>query len=53
MQEEGFPRVIEIAKDAFLLYNLCEGAGYRENFWLFQQYAGYGNAEEANKRYRF
>jgi len=27
--------------------------GYRSNFWLFQQYAGYGDAEEANKRYRF
>ncbi len=28
-------------------------AGYRSNFWIFQQYAGFGNAEEANKRYRF
>lgn len=27
--------------------------GYRENFWIFQQYAGFGDAEEANKRYRF
>jgi methylmalonyl-CoA mutase, N-terminal domain len=27
--------------------------GYRGNFWIFQQYAGYGDAEEANKRYRF
>jgi methylmalonyl-CoA mutase N-terminal domain/subunit len=27
--------------------------GYRTNFWIFQQYAGYGDAEEANKRYRF
>jgi len=27
--------------------------GYRANFWIFQQYAGYGDAEEANKRYRF
>lgn len=27
--------------------------GYRVNFWIFQQYAGFGDAEEANKRYRF
>jgi methylmalonyl-CoA mutase N-terminal domain/subunit len=27
--------------------------GYRGDFWLFQQYAGFGDAEEANKRYRF
>ena len=27
--------------------------GYRGNFWIFQQYAGYGDAEETNKRYRF
>lgn len=27
--------------------------GYRNNFWIFQQYAGFGDAEEANKRYRF
>lgn len=27
--------------------------GYRSNFWIFQQYAGFGDAEEANKRYRF
>jgi len=28
-------------------------SGYRENFWIFQQYAGFGDAEESNKRYRF
>ena len=28
-------------------------SGYRTNFWIFQQYAGFGDAEEANKRYRF
>jgi len=27
--------------------------GYRSDFWIFQQYAGFGDAEEANKRYRF
>ena len=27
--------------------------GFRKNFWIFQQYAGFGDAEEANKRYRF
>lgn len=27
--------------------------GYRQSLWLFSQYAGYGSAEEANKRYRF
>jgi methylmalonyl-CoA mutase N-terminal domain/subunit len=27
--------------------------GYRGNFWIFQQYAGFGDAEEANKRYQF
>jgi methylmalonyl-CoA mutase N-terminal domain/subunit len=27
--------------------------GYRSNFWIFQQYAGFGDAEEANKRYHF
>ncbi|MFZ5868128.1 MAG: acyl-CoA mutase large subunit family protein [Thermodesulfobacteriota bacterium] len=30
-----------------------DATGYRENFWIFQQYAGFGDAEEANKRYRF
>jgi methylmalonyl-CoA mutase, N-terminal domain len=30
-----------------------DSLGYRGNFWIFQQYAGYGDAEEANKRYRF
>jgi methylmalonyl-CoA mutase N-terminal domain/subunit len=30
-----------------------DAAGYRDNFWIFQQYAGFGDAEEANKRYRF
>lgn len=30
-----------------------DSSGYRENFWIFQQYAGFGDAEEANKRYRF
>lgn len=28
-------------------------SGYRSNFWIFQQYAGFGDAEEASKRYRF
>jgi methylmalonyl-CoA mutase, N-terminal domain len=27
--------------------------GYRKDFWIFQQYAGFGDAEEANRRYRF
>jgi len=27
--------------------------GYRAKYWLFMQYAGFGDAEEANKRYRF
>lgn len=27
--------------------------GYRDKFWIFQQYAGFGDAEEANKRYKF
>ena len=27
--------------------------GYRRNHWLFMQYAGFGDAREANKRYRF
>jgi methylmalonyl-CoA mutase N-terminal domain/subunit len=27
--------------------------GYRANFWIFQQYAGFGDAEAANRRYRF
>jgi len=27
--------------------------GYRGKYWIFQQYAGFGNAEEANKRYQF
>jgi methylmalonyl-CoA mutase N-terminal domain/subunit len=27
--------------------------GYRGAHWLFMQYAGYGDAKEANKRYRF
>lgn len=27
--------------------------GYRKNLWIFQQYAGFGDAEEANKRYRY
>lgn len=28
-------------------------SGYRSNFWIFTQYAGFGDAEAANKRYRF
>ena len=27
--------------------------GYRSDLWIFQQYAGFGDAEESNKRYRF
>jgi len=27
--------------------------GYRQKFWLFGQYAAYGDAEESNKRYHF
>lgn len=27
--------------------------GYRQNLWTFRQYSGYGDAQEANKRYRF
>ncbi len=27
--------------------------GYRQSFWLFGQYAAYGDAEESNKRYHF
>lgn len=30
-----------------------DALGYRANFWIFQQYAGFGDAEEANKRYQF
>jgi methylmalonyl-CoA mutase, N-terminal domain len=30
-----------------------DSRGYRKDFWIFQQYAGFGDAEEANKRYRF
>jgi len=26
---------------------------YRSDFWIFGQYAGFGTAEEANKRYRY
>jgi len=27
--------------------------GYRQNLWIMYQYAGYGDAEETNKRFRF
>jgi len=27
--------------------------GYRQNLWMFRQYSGHGDAQEANKRYRF
>jgi methylmalonyl-CoA mutase N-terminal domain/subunit len=30
-----------------------EALGYRNNLWIFQQYAGFGDAEVANKRYRY
>lgn len=30
-----------------------DSLGYRSNYWLFMQYAGCGDAEEANKRYRY
>ncbi len=30
-----------------------EPLGYRQNFWLFGQYAAFGDAEESNKRYHF
>ena len=30
-----------------------DALGYRSNHWLFMQYAGFGDAVEANKRYRY
>lgn len=42
----GFPGFSPFTRSKDLL-------GYRSNFWIFQQYAGFGDAEEANKRYRF
>jgi len=30
-----------------------ESLGYRANYWLFQQYAGFGDPDEANKRYKY
>lgn len=29
------------------------GEGFREQFWSWEMYAGFGSAEEANRRYRF
>ena len=46
LQDLGFPGDYPFTRGR-------DSVGYRENFWLFQQYAGYGDAEEANKRYRF
>src|SRR3990172_4296437 len=30
-----------------------DAAGYRNAFWHWEFYAGFGSAEEANRRYRF
>lgn len=30
-----------------------DACGYRNEFWIFQQYAGFGDAEQSNRRYRF
>ena len=44
--ELGYPGLFPYTRGRDLL-------GYRRDFWIFQQYAGFGDAEEANRRYRF
>ena len=54
LEEKGFDYADELGFPG--LYPFTRGMdplGYRTDFWIFQQYAGFGNAEEANKRYRF
>lgn len=54
LKEKGFKDVDHLGFPGF--YPFTRGKdplGYRSNFWIFQQYAGFGDAEEANKRYRF
>jgi methylmalonyl-CoA mutase N-terminal domain/subunit len=54
LTEQGFNPVNDLGFPG--IYPFTRGKeclGYRGNLWIFQQYAGYGDAEEANKRYRF
>ena len=54
LEEQGFDYLRDLGLPGDYPFTRGRDAmGYRENFWLFQQYAGYGDAEEANKRYRF
>lgn len=54
LEEQGFDYLRDLGLPGDYPFTRGRDAvGYRESFWLFQQYAGYGDAEEANKRYRF
>lgn len=46
LQDLGFPGQYPFTRGK-------DPLGYRDSFWIFQQYAGFGDAEEANKRYRY
>lgn len=51
---QGFKDADPLGFPGFYPFTRCKDPlGYRSNFWIFQQYAGFGDAEEANKRYRF
>jgi methylmalonyl-CoA mutase N-terminal domain/subunit len=51
---QGFDPVSHLGFPGFYPFTRGKDClGYRGNLWIFQQYAGYGDAEEANKRYRF
>jgi methylmalonyl-CoA mutase N-terminal domain/subunit len=54
MEEQGFEYERDLGFPG--LFPFTRGRdplGYRKDFWIFQQYAGFGDAEEANRRYRF
>ena len=46
LEDLGFPRTISI-------YSWCPAYLYRGRLWTMRQYAGFGNAEESNKRYKY
>ncbi|MBU2516130.1 MAG: methylmalonyl-CoA mutase [Proteobacteria bacterium] len=54
LEEGGFDYVRDLGfPGQFPFTRGRDPLGYRSNYWLFMQYAGFGDAEEANKRYRY
>ncbi len=54
MEREGFDYIRDLGfPGEFPFTRGRDPLGYRKDLWIFQQYAGFGDAEEANRRYRF